>query len=185
MPAVCNNQMYQQALVEKISTYLKEQECQELALRYAENLASGRFLWRNRIGAEPVEIKVSLLEEGAIKESWSFDAQKFSLQNFGVNNDPQIKKLAEAIRLGLIGESFTFLKVEAFARLGVGQEVFPSQELVRDSGNEKYKKVRFSILLMKLRLCILKKLAMLFARLILGIQKQMILDQYLWNLMDL
>lgn len=139
-PTACNNQEYQRELTEKIGVYLEEQSCRELSLRYAENLASGRFLWRNRIGAEEIEIRVSILEGNVVKESLSFDGQQFSQRKFSLGNNPQIASLSEAIRLGLMGQSYVFLKVEAFARLGAGQEVFPSQELVRDSGNEKYKK---------------------------------------------
>ncbi len=142
-PATCNNQVYQKELTEKVGGYLKEQQCRELSLRYAECIASGRFLWRNRVGAEEIEVRVSLLEGSVAKETWSFDGQQFSLRKFSLGMNPQVAKLADAIRMGLMGDSYVFLKIEAFARLGAGQEVFPSQELVRDTGNEKYKKSKF------------------------------------------
>ena len=47
--------------------------------------------------------------------------------------------LTEVIRQGLLGNSFALLQVEAFVRLGVGQEVFPSQELVLDGGRDSSK----------------------------------------------
>lgn len=140
-PATCNDQKYQIALTAKIGAYLEEQQCSELSLRYAENVASGRFLWRNRIGAEEIEVKVSLLERDVVKNSWSFDAQQFSLRKFSGSADPNIAQLAEAIQKGLIGsKSYVFLKIEAFARLGSGQEVFPSQELVLDDSSKKDEK---------------------------------------------
>jgi CRISPR-associated protein Csy3 len=139
-PTACNSQAYQSVLTNKIGVYLKEQQCQELSLRYAENIASGRFLWRNRMVAEEIEIRVSLIEGDQVKNTWCFDGRQFSLRNFSVNKDQQILQLAETIRMGLLGESYVFLKIEAFARIGAGQEVYPSQELVRETGNEKYKK---------------------------------------------
>ncbi|MDP1835161.1 MAG: type I-F CRISPR-associated protein Csy3 [Chlamydiales bacterium] len=142
MPTVCNNQMYQKALTEKIGTYLTENNCRELSLRYAENLANGRFLWRNRIGAEEIEIKVTLLDGDKPQEVWIFNAKQFNLREFSASN-AQITALAETIQKGLLGDAHVFFKVEAFVRIGKGQEVFPSQELVRDSGNEKYKKSKF------------------------------------------
>lgn len=142
-PSTCNNQDYQKSLTEKIGVYLKEYQCSELSLRYAQNLANGRFLWRNRIGAEKVSIKVSLVEDNCIKKSWDFNGQQYSLRQFSDNSDPQIASLAQVIQNGLMGKSYVFLKIEAFARLGAGQEVFPSQELVRENGNEKYKKSKF------------------------------------------
>lgn len=142
-PTTCNDQAYQNALESKIRAYLAKEQCRELSLRYAENLANGRFLWRNRIGAEEIEVRVSFIEGEAVKACWHFSGQKFSLKKFDANQDPQIAKLAEAIRSGLMGDSFVFFKIEAFARVGNGQEVFPSQELVRETGNEKYKKSKF------------------------------------------
>lgn len=142
-PNTCNDQKYQSVLSEKIGIYLKEHNCIELSLRYAESIASGRFFWRNRIGAEKVEVKVSLIENNHEKKSWIFDGQQFSLKKFTNDNDSQISQLAEVIRLGLMGECHVLLKIEAFACMGIGQEVFPSQELVRETGNERYKKSKF------------------------------------------
>jgi CRISPR-associated protein Csy3 len=139
-PSTCNDQEYQSALIQKIGVYLEDQQCRELSLRYAENLANGRFFWRNRIGAEEIDVKVSLLEGGVVKAAWTFNGHQLSLRKFSSSTDPKLEQLAETIRVGLMGQSFVFLKIEAFARLGVGQEVFPSQEFVRESSGDKYKK---------------------------------------------
>lgn len=141
-PTACNDQTYQSVLEKKIGLYLEEQRCKELASRYAENLANSRFLWRNRIVAEEIEVRVSLIQAGDVKGHWCFDSQQFSLRNF-LGNNHQMTQLGETIRLGLMGESSIFLKIEAFARIGSGQEVFPSQELVRGSDDDKYKKSKF------------------------------------------
>src|SRR5690606_38956101 len=50
-----------------------------------------------------------------------------------------LASLAEVIRQGLESDSFAFLQIEAFVRLGFGQEVFPSQELVLDNGRDSKK----------------------------------------------
>src|SRR5690554_3792718 len=57
-PTACNNPEYQEVLARKIDGYIHEHGFGELASRYAENLANGRFLWRNRVGAEEVEVRV-------------------------------------------------------------------------------------------------------------------------------
>lgn len=51
-PSVCNDMAYQDALTQVIDGYINEQGFGELSRRYATNLANGRFLWRNRVGAE-------------------------------------------------------------------------------------------------------------------------------------
>ena len=50
VPSVCNDQDYQNALQAVIEGYIAEHGFGALAARYAENLANGRFLWRNRVG---------------------------------------------------------------------------------------------------------------------------------------
>ncbi|PKE28945.1 type I-F CRISPR-associated protein Csy3 [Rahnella sp. AA] len=129
-PSVCNNQDYQAALAAVIDGYQREHGFSILAARYAENLANGRFLWRNRVGAENISVKVT-----HEKTCWVFDSADFSLRSFGgVTGD--ITKLAAAIEQGLAGHGSALFTVEAFAQLGAGQEVFPSQELVLDSSRD-------------------------------------------------
>ena len=52
-----------------------------IAQRYAYNLANGRFLWRNRIGAEQIQVRVRQLRDGKPLHHWTFDARALSLVN--------------------------------------------------------------------------------------------------------
>ncbi len=137
-PSACNDQDYQAALAQKINAYIDEHKFTELAARYAENIANGRFLWRNRVGAEAIEVRVAHIENQQEKNLWIFDANSLNVRSF---SKPQgdLAALAEVIRQGLTGESFAFLRVDAYVRLGEGQEVFPSQELVLDGGRDSTK----------------------------------------------
>ncbi|MDH2434352.1 type I-F CRISPR-associated protein Csy3 [Pokkaliibacter sp. MBI-7] len=138
-PSACDSQVYQQALQQTVQGYIDEHQFSELALRYASNIANGRFLWRNRLGAESVVVRVTAQEQDA-HQSWSFDAFAFDLRRFDQATE-DVAALAKVIQQGLLGVQYVLLKVEAFAKLGSGQEVFPSQELVLDStGNSKGKK---------------------------------------------
>lgn len=138
-PSSCNNGDYAQKLSAMIKDYVATQGFNELASRYAINLANGRFLWRNRTGAESIEIHVNWLKAGSIHKSWVFDAFTFSLRDFSIpaKSTSDIHELAQAIELGLSGETHVLLEVIAFVRAGDGQEVFPSQELILDKGSEK------------------------------------------------
>lgn len=138
LPSACNDQDYQVELAKKINGYITEQKFTELAARYAENIANGRFLWRNRVGAEAIEVRVSHIENQHEKNVWVFNSEDFNLRAFA-NPTGDLAILAEVIRQGLTGESFAFLRIEAYARLGAGQEVFPSQELVLDGGRDSTK----------------------------------------------
>jgi len=143
IPSVCNDPAYQEALSAKITDYIEREQFSELAKRYAENLANGRFLWRNRVGAEQIEVQVQHIVEGKPKQRWIYDAQQFDMRKFGTQA-AQIEPLANLIQQGLLGKSFVLLQVDAFVRMGAGQEVFPSQELVLDSsGSKSGKKSKF------------------------------------------
>lgn len=133
-PSACNSPDYQAALSSKIKSYIDAEQFKELAQRYAENIANGRFLWRNRVGAEAIEVRVKQADN-----LWVFDAYTFNLRQFGQHSSADLSALAEAIRQGLSGDSFALIEVDAFVRLGAGQEVFPSQELVLDSSSSNKK----------------------------------------------
>ncbi len=132
-PSVCNDQDYQAELANVIQGYIKEQGFKELAGRYAENLANGRFLWRNRVGADEIAITVKGKEK-----TWQFNGTDYNLREFSQPNKA-LAELAREIEQGLSGESFSFFSVDAEVRLGKGQEIFPSQELVLDSNSKKSK----------------------------------------------
>lgn len=136
LPSACNDQEYQNALAAVIDGYAQEQGFRELAARYAANLANGRFLWRNRVGTEAVEVRVRQMQGGNAAQEWVFNGLDFDLRTFA-EPTAELKSLADVIAAGLSGSSFVLLEIDGFARLGAGQEVFPSQELILDKGNEK------------------------------------------------
>lgn len=126
VPSTCNDPAYQQALAARVHAYQVETGFKELAQRYALNIANGRFLWRNRVGAENIRVEVN-----AAEKTFSFNSYEYDLRTFASND--QVDQLAALIQQGLQGEA-VFLKVTAYAKLGEGQAVFPSQELVMGGG---------------------------------------------------
>ena len=125
-PSACNNSDYQESIAKAVSAYADEFKFKEMARRYACNIANGRFLWRNRVGAEEVEIRVS---SKSFEEDLAFTAYDYSLNNFD-KQDEKIKQLAKVIQQGLSGQEFAFVEVSAYVKLGSGQRVWPSQEMV-------------------------------------------------------
>lgn len=132
-PSACNEPAYQEKLQQTVAQYITGNGFGELAKRYAANLANGRFLWRNRIGAEDVDVRIARMQNGQPAQSWQFDALNLSLRDFA-SGKQDISALAQVIEAGLAGDQHVLLQVTAFVRLGVGQEVFPSQELILDRG---------------------------------------------------
>jgi len=136
IPSACNNSAYREKLNQIVKGYVQEKGFGELSRRYAINLANGRFLWRNRLGAEAIEVRVCIRDSDNEK-SWDFNALKFGLRNFDVpaTSNEDIKGLSTAIETGLKGDGYVLLDVVAFVRIGDGQEVYPSQELILDKGS--------------------------------------------------
>ena len=133
-PSACNNADYQRKLLDTVKGYVDACSFNELARRYASNLANGRFLWRNRLGAEQVEVQVAQLVNGLPAKNWTFDALALSLRDFDApsNATTELAQLGSLIASGLAGSHHVLLQVTAFVRIGAGQEVFPSQELILD-----------------------------------------------------
>ncbi|MFK5986841.1 MAG: type I-F CRISPR-associated protein Csy3 [Pseudomonadota bacterium] len=127
----CNAPTFSKAVKNKVTAYVGENGTglEELAFRYAYNIANGRFLWRNRVGAEEIFISVKI---NGKKDPIEFNAYNFSLKDFSKNHDnDKLKILAKTIQKGLSGteDDFVFLEVNAFVKLGKGQHIFPSQEM--------------------------------------------------------
>ena len=139
-PSACNNADYQAALLDVIAGYVQSHGFGELARRFACNIANGRFLWRNLVGAEDVEVRVSHLEQGKAVASWTFSAHDFSLREFNQSDNKGLAAMAAVIEAGLAApDGYALLDVQAYARMGDAQEVYPSQELILDRGKGKSK----------------------------------------------
>lgn len=146
-PSACNDAGYRNKLLATVDAYAQQQGFGELARRYAANLANGRFLWRNRIGAEQVEVHVAHIKDGNAATQWSFDAFKHSLHDLSApaNEAQSLTELSALIASGLSGDAHVLLQVTAFVRVGAGQEVFPSQELILDKGSSKKSKTLYDV----------------------------------------
>jgi CRISPR-associated protein Csy3 len=138
-PSACNNQDFNSQYSKAAEAYIAAEGFTELAKRYAINIANGRFLWRNRVGAEKIEVHVNVLN-GEEKHAWVFDAASLGTRNFEVDNT-DIAALAAKIAEALSGKTdFLLLEINAYALVGKAQDVYPSEELVLDKGNDKNKK---------------------------------------------
>ncbi len=128
-PFACNKPDFATAIEEKVTAFNQSESIKDLAFRYAYNIANGRFLWRNRVGAEKVEIVVKHEQDEA---PTTFNSYDFSLNDFAKNkDDSSLQKLTEIIQKGLQGddETFVLVNVDAYVKLGKGQHVYPSQEM--------------------------------------------------------
>jgi len=126
-PSACNDPDYQEKLSATINAYIEEHQFKELSNRYAANIANGRFLWRNRVCAEAIKILTTF--DGETLEFNAYEKPLNELPNIGGMSE-NLTKLAGVIQKGLIGGAYSFIKIDAFIKLGQGQTVYPSQEMV-------------------------------------------------------
>ncbi|SAK69443.1 CRISPR-associated protein Csy3 [Caballeronia calidae] len=143
-PSACNSAAYRARLRSVVDGYVAKHGFIELANRYAANLANGRFLWRNRIGAEMVSVEVAQQRNGELLPREPFDALSLNLRAMD-EFDSKVTELGNLIADGLAGRAHVLLHVAAYVRLGLGQEVFPSQELILDKGNSRKSKTLYQV----------------------------------------
>lgn len=137
-PTACNNKLFNDAYTKAANNYIAKDGFAELAKRYAVNIANGRFLWRNRVGAQYVEVQVKMLDD-AMRRQWTFDASNMRLNNFQSNDE--IDELAAEIARTLSGKkNALILEINAYALIGRAQDVYPSEELILDKSGGKNKK---------------------------------------------
>jgi len=146
-PSACNDVDYRKKLIATVDGYVQQHGFGELARRYAANLANGRFLWRNRVGAEQVEVRVAHLQGGQPAAQWTFQAHEHSLRDLTppASEAADLAALASLIESGLAGSSHVLLQITAYVRIGAGQEVFPSQELILDRGRGDKSKTLYAV----------------------------------------
>lgn len=103
----------------------------EVACRYARNIANGRFLWRNRMVASDVQVRVTSGQHVDV----TFDALGVDLNSFADYSDDE-KQVAAVILSGMEGREASRLTVEATVDFGVrgAVEVFPSQNYLEEKG---------------------------------------------------
>ena len=139
-PSACNKPDFEAALSKKIGSY-PHLKLEKLADRYAFNIANGRFLWRNRLGAQDIKVVV---KHPSLSSPLTFNSYDFSLKDT-TSDDVSVKELATIINAGLGGDQNIVLTINAFVRLGEGQRVWPSQEMVLNSSPGEKSRYLFSL----------------------------------------
>jgi CRISPR-associated protein Csy3 len=140
-PSACNGADFNASYPEVAKNYISKEGFTELAKRYAINIANGRYLWRNRVGAEKIEVIVNIGDT----ETLTFDVKEFFLNSFESTNS-DILKLTQKIAEALSGQlPYLLITINAFALVGKAQEVYPSEELVLDKGKGDKSKILYHV----------------------------------------
>lgn len=131
VPHSCNSPDVPPQLARMVESFSDSHLVKVLAIRYAENIANARYLWRNRLMAQGMRVSV---RNEALDQYLVFDPRLFSLAHPGQSDNENVATLAEWIETALIEGESLLLEVEADARIGTGQTVYPSQEMIMNHG---------------------------------------------------
>ncbi|AXO20612.1 type I-F CRISPR-associated protein Csy3 [Providencia stuartii] len=143
-PSACNNASFKESYTKAAKEYIAREGFCELGRRYAHNIANARFLWRNRVGAEKIEVEVKVLNKGQ-EQQWTFDATQYSIRSFEKQDD-KVNELGAKIAAALANsEGALLLEITTYAQLGQSQEVYPSEELVLDKGKGDKSKILYHV----------------------------------------
>lgn len=126
-PANSNKVDVSDALIDFMQLYTSKGGLTKLAKLYAQNLAWGSFLWRNRDMSDDITISIQTSADTFEFKPPQDEAQK---STFFANN-PYLDTLTQVIADGLSGKSSKAkLNVTATLPMQAGDEVFPSQEFL-------------------------------------------------------
>lgn len=142
IPSACSNNDFLRKYKEVISSYSEEFKFEELSFRYAYNIACARFLWRNRLGADEIEVRVTDTSDG---KSWKFDSTTYKLRYFDELKRSELHDFADRIAKAFMGEKSSLFEVECYSKIGKGQEVYPSEEMVLNKTDKDKSKILYCI----------------------------------------
>ncbi len=125
-PSACNKKDYQDKFTDIIDDYMNNVGIEKLANRYAYNIVNGRFLWRNRVGAQDVIIHI---KHASLENTLAFNAYDYPLKKTS-SSDEKTVPLTSLIKKGLSNKENILIEIEAYVKMGKGQRIWPSQEMV-------------------------------------------------------
>jgi len=138
-PWACDKPEVAQAYRELVAQYAEKGGFDVLAKLYLWNIANARFAWRNRFQADDMKVEVEfdgrkvtfdLSQEGGL--DLKHPASVEQLRGAALSNEPvPIEDLVDWIAGGLRTKK-TPLKIAWHARMDEAQEIFPSQEYLRE-----------------------------------------------------
>jgi CRISPR-associated protein Csy3 len=136
-PHACGNTMVGETYKELAAEYARVGGFNILAELYVWNIANARFAWRNRFQVDTSKVKVTFADETII-----FDPFILSLEQVADRDEMAaalvagdragLDRFIDGVARGLTEAPFTF-DVSWIGGMDAGQEIFPSQEYVRDA----------------------------------------------------
>lgn len=141
-PHACGNPMVGETYQTLASDYQRAGGFRVLAQLYAWNIANARFAWRNRFQSDKCSVTLAFENEKLVFNPMVLDLHAPNNLNqmaaaLTSGNRDGLNRFIEGIDGGLSGLGVFSFSVVWAAEMQPGQEIFPSQEYIRDGNVEK------------------------------------------------
>jgi CRISPR-associated protein Csy3 len=140
-PHACGNTTVHKTYTDLATEYARVGGFAVLAELYTWNIANARFAWRNRFQVDVSKVKVAFADEAIV-----FDPSALSLERVANRDEldaalvegdrAALDRFVDGITRGLTETPFPF-EVTWTGDMDPGQEIFPSQEYIREAKAEK------------------------------------------------
>ena len=143
-PHACNNTEVGAAYERLASAYRKADGFRTLALLYVWNIANARFAWRNRFQSDAMSVRIECLGASLALDPLILSLDATASQDelaaaLTAGTSTELETLISGVAEGLSNEAGTAFAVRVawHAAMEAGQEIFPSQEYVREEKADK------------------------------------------------
>jgi CRISPR-associated protein Csy3 len=129
-PDACNDDQFIEYVAQFLKIYTEKNGYAILAQKYVNQILNGSWLWRNR-DADNLTITIKVMNRTNFLEEFNNECQFIVAQPYSEQQKKFLQMLIDQFAAALSGKSHLLrLEIVASGRIGLGQEIFPSQEFV-------------------------------------------------------
>ncbi|RDB35127.1 MAG: type I-F CRISPR-associated protein Csy3 [Spirobacillus cienkowskii] len=129
-PDACNDEQFIEYVAQFLKIYTDKNGYAILAQKYVNQILNGSWLWRNR-DADNLTITIKVMNRTNFLEEFNNECQFIVAQPYSEQQKKFLQMLIDQFAAALSGKSHLLrLEITASGKIGLGQEIFPSQEFV-------------------------------------------------------
>ncbi|WP_338635710.1 type I-F CRISPR-associated protein Csy3 [Spirobacillus cienkowskii] len=129
-PDACNDEQFIEYVAQFLKIYTDKNGYAILAQKYVNQILNGSWLWRNR-DADNLTITIKVMNRTNFLEEFNNECQFIVAQPYSEQQKKFLQMLIDQFAAALSGKSHLLrLEITASGKIGLGQEIFPSQEFI-------------------------------------------------------
>jgi CRISPR-associated protein Csy3 len=129
-PDACNDEQFIEYVAQFLKIYTEKNGYAILAQKYVNQILNGSWLWRNR-DADNLTITIKVMNRANFLDEFNNQCEFFVAQSYSEKQQKFLQMLIKEFTVALAGTtSLLRLEITASGKIGLGQEIFPSQEFI-------------------------------------------------------